>query len=112
MRYEAAQHDPTGRMLDGCAAPKTLLLKEGAQVVLLKNLDPIKKLVNGSCGVVVGFRAARVRAEAIGIAPTRRAARSSSLPNLCAHFRGSHIHTVPDGPPPVPAAHRPCPHSD
>ena len=63
MRYEAAQHDPTGRMLDGCAAPKTLLLKEGAQVVLLKNLDPIKKLVNGSCGVVVGFRAARVRAE-------------------------------------------------
>ena len=50
-------------MLDGCAAPKTLLLKEGAQVVLLKNLDPLKKLVNGSCGVVVGFRASRVRAE-------------------------------------------------
>ena len=88
-------------MLDGCAAPKTVLLKEGAQavllkdlldtvaacstygcslrhlrlqfvartvaacatygcslrhlrlqVVLLKNLDPLKKLVNGACGVV------------------------------------------------------------
>ena len=41
-------------MLDGCAAPKTLLLKEGAQVVLLKNLDPIKKLVNGRLGLGLG----------------------------------------------------------
>lgn len=37
-----------------CIAPKQLLLKEGAQVMLLKNLGDDKH-VNGSRGVVVGF---------------------------------------------------------
>jgi len=39
----------------GCLAPKNLVLKEGAQVMLLKNLDMDQKLVNGSIGVVQGF---------------------------------------------------------
>lgn len=38
-----------------CTAPETLKLKVGAQVVLLKNLDFARKLVNGSRGVVVDF---------------------------------------------------------
>lgn len=37
-----------------CLAPKNLCLKEGAQVMLLKNLGD-NKHVNGSRGVVVGF---------------------------------------------------------
>jgi ATP-dependent DNA helicase PIF1 len=37
-----------------CLAAQTLQLKEGAQVMLLRN-DPDKKLVNGSKGIVVGF---------------------------------------------------------
>ena len=37
-----------------CPAPKTLLLKEGAPVMLLKNY-PTLDLVNGSTGVVQGF---------------------------------------------------------
>ena len=36
-------------------APGMLILKEEAQVVLTRNLDVGKKLVNGSRGVVVGF---------------------------------------------------------
>lgn len=39
---------------DSCAAPNTLLLKIGAQVVLLRN-KPEQNLVNGSRGTVVGF---------------------------------------------------------
>tara|TARA_B110001452_G_scaffold259586_1_gene256118 strand:- start:4 stop:2529 length:2526 start_codon:yes stop_codon:yes gene_type:complete len=55
MLYEAANMDPTGRMMESCTAPAKLALKKGAQVVLLKNLDQAKGLVNGSRGVVVGF---------------------------------------------------------
>jgi len=36
--------------------PSTLKLRHGAQVMLLKNKDPERQLVNGSRGVVVGFR--------------------------------------------------------
>lgn len=39
--------------LDGFMAQKTLELKVGSQVMLIKNLD--QALVNGSIGVVVGF---------------------------------------------------------
>lgn len=42
------------KMAETCMAPTTLLLKEGAQVMLLQNLSP-PTLVNGSRGVVVGF---------------------------------------------------------
>eukprot|EP00566_Odontella_aurita_P015482 CAMPEP_0113576188 /NCGR_PEP_ID=MMETSP0015_2-20120614/28144_1 /TAXON_ID=2838 /ORGANISM="Odontella" /LENGTH=341 /DNA_ID=CAMNT_0000479569 /DNA_START=6 /DNA_END=1028 /DNA_ORIENTATION=+ /assembly_acc=CAM_ASM_000160 len=42
--------------LKHCQAPESLELKVGAQVILLKNVDPDKGLVNGSRGVVVGFK--------------------------------------------------------
>lgn len=39
-----------------CLAPKLLRLREGAQVMLLANIDPAAGLVNGSLGVVVEMK--------------------------------------------------------
>lgn len=38
-----------------CLAPAELELREGSQVMLLKNLDPLAGFANGSVGVVTGF---------------------------------------------------------
>lgn len=42
--------------LKNCPATETISLKKGAQVILLKNLDPEAGLVNGSRGVIIDFR--------------------------------------------------------
>ena len=47
------------KQLQHCQAPETLELKEGAQVILLKNIDPEAGLVNGSRGVIVEFKTAK-----------------------------------------------------
>jgi len=53
-------------MLDGnCLAERTLQLRVGAQVMLIKNM-PWAGLVNGSRGVVVRFQAAERRRDAKG----------------------------------------------
>jgi ATP-dependent DNA helicase PIF1 len=41
------------RLLQNMMAPKTIELKKGAQVMLIKNMD--ESLVNGSLGTVIGF---------------------------------------------------------
>lgn len=41
------------KLLQNCMAPSTIMLKKGAQVMLIKNID--ESLVNGSLGRVVGF---------------------------------------------------------
>lgn len=43
-------------LLKNCPAPETLSLKVGAQVILLKNIDPEKGLVNGSRGIITDFK--------------------------------------------------------
>jgi hypothetical protein len=45
----------TGQLARSCPAPERLVLKLGVQVILLKNLDAERGLVNGTRGVVVDF---------------------------------------------------------
>ena len=51
------------KQLQHCQAPETLELKIGAQVILLKNLEPDKGLVNGSRGVIVDFQLAKNKSD-------------------------------------------------
>ncbi|KAG5368268.1 ATP-dependent DNA helicase PIF1 [Yarrowia sp. C11] len=49
----SAEREYRDKLLENIMVPKKLTLKAGAQVMMLKNMDP--NLVNGSIGVVVGF---------------------------------------------------------
>ncbi|QNP96732.1 Conserved hypothetical protein [Yarrowia lipolytica] len=49
----SAEREFRDKLLENIMVPKKLTLKAGAQVMMLKNMDP--NLVNGSIGVVVGF---------------------------------------------------------
>jgi ATP-dependent DNA helicase PIF1 len=40
-----------------CPAKKEITLRVGAQVILLKNLNIEKELVNGARGMIIGFQA-------------------------------------------------------
>lgn len=53
---DRALNDSYMKQLRHCSANEKINLKVGAQVMLLKNIDPEKGLVNGSRGVVVGFK--------------------------------------------------------
>ncbi|EFX02820.1 mitochondrial DNA helicase [Grosmannia clavigera kw1407] len=55
-RYDAldsGEQDKREKLLQNMMAPKSLVLREGAQVMLIKNMD--ETLVNGSVGTVVKF---------------------------------------------------------
>lgn len=57
MYYRAVDSHPhlAGLLDSNCASSRELLLKVGAQVILNKNVDVSKGLVNGARGVVLGF---------------------------------------------------------
>ncbi len=51
--YDAGEPSIRDKLLQNMMAPKTLELRQGAQVMLIKNMD--ETLVNGSLGTVEGF---------------------------------------------------------
>ena len=64
-----------------CNAPSQLHLKCGAQVMLLKNLDVERGLVNGSRGVVTSFRRSPGGAEELPV--VRWVAGESEISRVC-----------------------------
>ncbi|XP_041064423.1 ATP-dependent DNA helicase PIF1 isoform X2 [Carcharodon carcharias] len=61
--YEAVDSDPmfAQTLNTQCPAGQTLQLKQGAQVMLTKNLDIERGMVNGARGVVIGFETGNKR---------------------------------------------------
>lgn len=55
-RFDTGSSGGLLQLSRSCNAPSQLRLKCGAQVMLLKNLDVERGLVNGSRGVVTSFR--------------------------------------------------------
>jgi ATP-dependent DNA helicase PIF1 len=62
----AAPPDKRARLLEAMVATRLLELKEGAQVMLIKNVD--ESLVNGSVGKILGFYAPSVCTASTGAA--------------------------------------------
>lgn len=54
--HDTGKQPYIGQLSRNCLAPDNLAVKRDAQVMLLQNLSPEMGLVNGSRGVVVGFR--------------------------------------------------------
>uniref|UniRef100_A0A0G4H8F6 ATP-dependent DNA helicase n=1 Tax=Chromera velia CCMP2878 TaxID=1169474 RepID=A0A0G4H8F6_9ALVE len=77
-----------------CVIRKTIKLKKGAQVILVKTLDARKKLVNGVKGVVVRF--APVSAAELGHTDTASLGVRglTALPVVRFHVGGSDVETV------------------
>eukprot|EP01018_Ginkgo_biloba_P022116 Gb_05940 [translate_table: standard] len=61
IQFLAMDEGPAKSLLDSGVAPKQLYLCEGAQVMLIWNLDVEAGLVNGARGVVVGFTDSEMR---------------------------------------------------
>jgi ATP-dependent DNA helicase PIF1 len=64
--YYARSFGEDEALTANCQAPDELDLRVGSRVMLLRNIDARRKLVNGMCGTVVAFKAPRYAPEVLG----------------------------------------------